>query len=328
MIVGFLGAGSWGITLANLLVKKGVKTVLWEHREERCKKLKETRRDEARFGDFSFPEEMDFTSHMEDVLESDLLVFAVPSQTVRETAKKVKKYTYPRRILSVVKGIEISTLKRISEVITEELGDVEVSVLSGPSIAREVLRELPTSVVVASENIGFAEEIQKLFNTHRFRVYRWFDVKGVELGGALKNVIAIAAGAVDSLKLGANAKGALITRGIAEITRLGLALGADVRTFAGLSGIGDLITTCFSKHSRNRYVGEKLGEGYKIKEILESMIEVAEGVYTTEAAFKLSRKYEVSMPITEAVYRILHNEFTPMEALDWLMSRELKLEHY
>ncbi len=328
MRVGFLGAGSWGITLASLLSRKGVSTVLWEHREERCRKLRDTRRDEARFGDFTFPEDLVFTSRIEETLDVDLLVFAVPSQSVRETAKRIKILAYPKRILSVVKGIEISTLKRISEVIVEELGEVDVSVLSGPSIAREVLKELPTSVVVAAENLNFAEEVQRLFNTRRFRVYRWFDVKGVELGGALKNVIAIAAGAVDSLKLGANAKGALITRGIAEITRLGLALGADVRTFAGLSGIGDLITTCFSKHSRNRYVGEKLGEGRKIEDILASMIEVAEGVYTTEAAFKLSQKYGVSMPITEAVYRILHGELSPLQALDWLMSRELKLEHY
>ncbi len=328
MRVGFLGAGSWGITLANLLVQKGVKTILWEHRYDRFKRLQEGRRDPVRFGDFVFPDGMDFTNNVDDVLEVDLLVFAVPSQSVRETARKIKGKPVPKSVLSVVKGIEISTLKRISEVISEELRDVQIAVLSGPSIAREVLRKLPTSVVVASEDLSFAEDIQKLFNTNRFRVYRWFDVKGVELGGALKNVIAIAAGAVDSLNLGANAKGALITRGIAEITRLGLALGADVRTFAGLSGIGDLITTCFSKFSRNRYVGEQLGLGKKIDEILDSMVEVAEGVYTTEAAYRLSQKYEVSMPITEAVYRILKGKFTPIEAMDWLLSRELKLEHY
>ncbi len=328
MRVGFLGAGSWGITLANLLVQKGVKTILWEHRYDRFRRLQEERRDPVRFGDFVFPEDMNFTNTVDDVLEVDLLVFAVPSQSVRETARKIKGKPVPRSVLSVVKGIEISTLKRISEVLSEELGDVQIAVLSGPSIAREVLRKLPTSVVVASEDLSFAENIQKLFNTNRFRVYRWFDVKGVELGGALKNVIAIAAGAVDSLKLGANAKGALITRGIAEITRLGLALGADVRTFAGLSGIGDLITTCFSKFSRNRYVGEQLGLGKKIGEILDSMVEVAEGVYTTEAAYRLSQKYGISMPITEAVYRILKGEFTPIEAMDWLLSRELKLEHY
>ncbi len=328
MKIGFLGAGSWGITLANLLVKKGNYTILWEHRPERCKRLKRERKDTDRFGDFVFPDGMDFTSRVEEILDVELLVFAVPSQSVRETARKIKGLAYPNKILSVVKGIEISSLKRMSEVIAEELGNVKISVLSGPSIAREVLKELPTSVVVASEDIEFAEEIQRLFSTNRFRVYRWFDVKGVELGGALKNVIAIAAGAVDSLKLGANAKGALITRGIAEITRLGMALGADNRTFAGLSGIGDLITTCFSGFSRNRYVGEKLGMGMRLKDILDSMVEVAEGVYTAEAAYKLSKIHNVSMPITEAVYKILHDEFTPMEALDWLMSRELKLEHY
>lgn len=328
MRVSFLGCGAWGLALANHLYAKGYDVILWEHQEDRSQRLQTQREDPERLPGIKIEPGVRITSQLEDLFPTDYLVFAVPSHTVREVARKVAPFE-PRKVISVVKGLEIQSLKRMSEVITEELGpQIQFAVLSGPTIAIEVARGLPTTAVVASEDINFRYETQILFHSERFRVYTSADVIGVELGGSLKNVIAIAAGAVDGLGLGANTKGALITRGLAEMMRLGVKLGASPVTFSGLSGLGDLVTTCFSKNSRNRYVGEQIGKGRTLDEILSEMVMIAEGVKTSEAAYRLSTREGVEMPITSMVRLVLRGEIDPKEAVKELLSRTPKDEHY
>ncbi len=328
MKVSFLGAGAWGLTLGNHLWRKGYDVVLWEHRPSRANKLQQEREDPQRLPGIRFEAGVRITARIEDLFPTDYLVFAVPSHAVRSVARRVAEFQ-PQKVISVVKGLEVETLKRMSEVLTEVLGTgFQYAVLSGPSIAIEVARELPTTVVVASRDVNFRYEVQQLFHTRHFRIYTSADVVGVELGGALKNVIALAAGVVDGLELGMNAKGALLTRGLAEIMRLGVKLGANPVTFSGLSGMGDLLTTSFSLHSRNRYVGEQLGRGRPLQDILNEMVMVAEGVKTTEAAYQLAVREGVEMPITQAVRRVLRGEITPLEATAELMKRMPKPEHY
>jgi glycerol-3-phosphate dehydrogenase (NAD(P)+) len=261
-----------------------------------------------------------------------MIVFVVPSHTVRSVARDLRKCIKGDPLLvSCIKGIEEDTLKRMSEVIEENLPErfsCKVTALSGPSIANEVIKKIPTTVVAANRNASVSEEVQEILSTSFFRVYTNTDIIGVELGGAVKNVIVIAAGICDGMGLGANTKAALLTRGLAEIKRLGLKMEAKEETFSGLSGVGDLITTAFSKHSRNRYVGEELGKGRGFDDILEGMIMVAEGVKTTNSVMKLAEKLNVDMPITSEIYNVLFKEKNPEKGVYDLMTRELKKENW
>ncbi len=327
MRVSILGAGSWGITLASLLYKKGYNILLWEFEPKRAEMLRRERRAEEFLPGIRIEKGIGITHILKDVVNSDLLIFALPSQVVRGVAREIGKIKPEIDfVVSGVKGLEQKTEKRVSEVLKEELRIKRLVILSGPSIAYEVIKGTPTSVVAASEDIESAEEVQRILSTPYFRVYTSEDVIGVELGGALKNVIVIASGICDGLGLGANAKGALLTRGLAEITRLGKAMGANPLTFAGLSGIGDLITTSFSKYSRNRYVGEEIGKGRRLKDILSSMVMVAEGVSTSRSVVALSKRYNIEMPISQTVYEVLFEGLSPKEGVKRLMERELKPE--
>ncbi len=327
MKIAFLGGGSWGTTLGIMLFEKGHEIYLWEINEERVKKVQKQREIPEFLPGIKIPVEIHYSSDINFVIDNaDILVLAVPSHALRDTLSKLPKDYRPKRFcVSVIKGIEIKTKKRMSEV-WKEFFDTPIAVLSGPSIAREVVKKMPTSVVSASTVEDVAVETQHLFASSYFRVYTTDDVVGVELGGALKNIIAIAAGISDGLGFSTNTKGALLTRGMVEITRLGIRMGAKKETFAGLSGMGDMITTSFSENSRNRYIGYWLGKGKKIDEILKKMKMVAEGVKTTKAAIELSREMKVEMPITEAVYRILYKNSPPEEELKRLLSRPLKEE--
>ncbi len=329
MNIGVIGGGSWGTTMGILLHKRGHRVKIWEFDAKRCERVKKEREIKEFLPGVKIPEGIHYINNIEEVKEhGDILVLAVPSHVVRETLKRLGNIPDDKIFVSLVKGIEEGTLKRVSEIIKEFYPDNPVCVLSGPSIAREVVKEIPTSVTVASEDENLSRYIQENFMTHYFRLYYSMDVVGVELGGALKNVISLAAGMSDGLGLGANTKGALLTRGIAEMTRLGVKMGALAITFSGLSGIGDLITTSYSKHSRNRTFGERLAKGEKAKEILESMVMVAEGVRTVKSVMKLKEMYRVEMPITEAVYRVIYKDTEPVEELKNLMSRSPKPEVY
>ncbi|MCX6827105.1 MAG: NAD(P)-dependent glycerol-3-phosphate dehydrogenase, partial [candidate division Zixibacteria bacterium] len=260
----------------------------------------------------------------------DYIVMAIPVQRVRQVCQLLDKLPRPHKgIINLAKGIEIDSLLRMSEVIKMVISGSDekyIATLSGPSHAEEVAAKLPTTVVAASKNPEFAAQVQRIFNNKILRVYRSTDLIGVELGGSLKNVIAIASGITQGFGLGDNTMGALITRGLAEITRMGVRLGADPLTFSGLSGIGDLVTTCISRHSRNRYVGEKIGKGQKLKNVLEGMVMVAEGVDTCRSAQAMAEKYGVEMPITAEVYKVLFEDKPPDRAIAELMSRSLKEE--
>ncbi|MFC1725819.1 NAD(P)H-dependent glycerol-3-phosphate dehydrogenase [candidate division KSB1 bacterium] len=333
MKIGILGAGGWGTALAILLYNKGYKTVLWEYDAAQAENLRKTRKNEKFLPGVKLPDGLAVTNHIDEaIIEKDFVVFVTPSHTVRSVCEKIKKTGIKKiRFVNAVKGIENNTLLRMSQVVLDVLpfvGESSIGVLSGPSHAEEVSREVPTAVVVASYSKDFAKFIQDAFFTNRFRVYQSDDVIGLELGGALKNVIAIASGISDGAGLGDNTKAALFTRGLAEIKRLGKKMGADDLTFSGLAGIGDLVVTCNSKLSRNRFVGEQIGKGLKLRDILESMNMVAEGVKTTLSAYNLAQKLKVETPIIEQVYEILYNDKDPMEGLNDLMSRTPKHEHW
>ncbi|MCK4352955.1 NAD(P)-dependent glycerol-3-phosphate dehydrogenase [candidate division WOR-3 bacterium] len=321
MKVSILGAGNWGTTLCIMLSKKA-EVSLWA-----IEKI-EGRENKKYLPGYLIPSQVTITANLKRVVKgANLLIFALPSRAMRDVASQVR----PERdtiLLSTTKGIENQTLMRMSEILKEEIGvkETQICVLSGPTIAREVIREIPTTCVCASKSEENSKFVQKLFNSPVFRVYTSTDTIGAELGGALKNVIAITSGICDGLGLGTNAKGAILTRGLHEITRLGTRLGAKRETFAGLSGMGDLITTSFSKDSRNRWLGEQIGKGKKLKEILSQMVEVAEGMPTTESAFELSNKYNISMPITCEVYNVLFKNKSPRIAIHSLMTREPKPE--
>jgi glycerol-3-phosphate dehydrogenase (NAD(P)+) len=323
MRITILGAGNWGTTVAIMLAKKFPVT-LWTIEKESI----EGRENKKYLPGYKIPENVIITEDLQESLShAEIIFIAIPCQAVREVARqmKVKEEVI---LVSGSKGLEKHSLKRMSEVLSEECGISldRICVLSGPLIAREVVKGSPTSCVVACIDEERARIVQKVFTSPFFRVYTEKDVIGVELGGALKNVIALAAGICDGLNLGANAKGALLTRGIREITRLGVQMGAESLTFAGLSGIGDLITTSFSKHSRNRFVGEQIGRGKQLKEILAQMTEVAEGVSTTPVALELAKRHNVSIPITQEVYEILFLNKPPSQGISNLMSRDPKPE--
>lgn len=326
-----LGAGSWGITLAILLNENGHHVTLWESFPEACARLAKLREEPEKLPGIKLPETVLVTNDLGTAFkDAGLVVLAVPSQFIRATLRASTGFVRPELpIVNVAKGIEVNTLKRVSEMVADEWPVSEpgrYAILSGPSHAEEVSRKIPTTVVAASSDIRNGRLVQTVFHRPYFRIYTNPDVVGVELAGALKNVIAIAAGVLDGLGFGDNTKGALMTRGMSEITRLGKALGAREETFSGLAGFGDLITTCISRHSRNRHVGEQLGRGVSLAQILKEMKMVAEGVETTRSAMALAIKHGVEMPITEKMHAILFEGQKPDLAVRELMERELKAE--
>ncbi len=330
-VIAVLGAGSWGTTLALLLHGKGYEVRLWEFRRDAAERLRRDRENKEFLPGIPLPDSLridhDAVKLLEDV---GVVVLAIPSQFVRGALSDLTdQIPADAVIVNAAKGIEERTLKRPSEVVEDLLPGVlpdRYAALSGPSHAEEVSRGIPTTVVAAGPNLETAKFVQELFFTPTFRVYTRYDLIGVELGAALKNVIAIASGISDGLGFGDNTKGALLTRGLAEITRLGVKLGGQPSTFSGLSGMGDLITTCMSRHSRNRYVGEQIGRGKTLEEIKAEMTMVAEGVATTVSSRALAHREGVPMPITEAVYQVLFEGKNPRAAVTELMTRELKEE--
>ncbi len=326
--VGVLGAGSWGTALSLLLHGNGHEVMIWSIDKKEVEMLQKEHEHKSKLPGVILPEEILITNDLEEGMkEKDFLVLAVPSVFTRSTARSMKPYIVPgQKIVNVAKGIEDSTLMTLSDQIEEELPEADVTVLSGPSHAEEVGKGLPTTCVVGARTRETAEYIQEAFRTESFRVYISPDILGIELGGSLKNVIALAAGMADGLGYGDNTKAALITRGIAEITRLGVKMGGKAETFAGLTGIGDLIVTCASVHSRNRRAGFLMGQGKTMKEAMDEVQMVVEGVYSAKAAIKLAKKYEVSMPIIEQVNAILFEDKSAAEAVRELMVREGKFE--
>jgi glycerol-3-phosphate dehydrogenase (NAD(P)+) len=331
MNVSVLGAGGWGTTLAVLLHYNGHNVTLWEYKKSYAKELSKRRENKIYLPGIIIPDEIKITSDLEEsTLAKNLIVLAVPSQFLRKVVEKIDYHSIKDTILvSVSKGIEKETLMTMSQMMKDvhhRLSKEQIGVLSGPSHAEEVSKRIPTAVVAASIEKETSKTIQTVFMNSFFRVYSSTDILGVELGGAFKNVIAIGAGIVDGAGFGDNTKAAIMTRGVAEISRLGLVMGARPETFAGLSGMGDLIVTCMSKHSRNRYVGEQIGRGKKLKEVLKSMEMVAEGVETTKSVNQLAARYKVETPIANEVYQILFEDKDPIKATTDLMTRDMKFE--
>lgn len=324
MKIGVLGAGSWGIALTELLSGNGHKVTVWSIDEAEIAMLREHREHKMKLPGVILKEDVLYTTKVEEaVLDADMLVMVVPSPFIRSTAKTIAPFVKENQlIVNVSKGIEEDTLMTLTEIISEEVPIARVAVLSGPSHAEEVGKHIPTTVVAGSTDKEIASLIQDTFMSDYFRVYTSPDVIGIEIGGALKNVIALAAGIADGLGCGDNTKAALITRGITEITRLGVAMGGKIETFAGLSGIGDLIVTCASKHSRNRNAGYLIGQGKTYKEAMEEVKMVVEGVYSAKAAMALSKKYGIDMPIVECVNKMLFEDLTATEAMKILLGRD------
>lgn len=329
--IAVIGAGSWGTTLADLLAKKGHAVTLWAYEPELVLEMRESRENSLFLPGYRLCDELRFTNDLEEAYSGCTMVLCVvPSQLVRRVMQNSLPFLPQGAVLvSASKGIELDTLATVSEIYREicppELY-ARFAALSGPSFAREVAQEMPTAVTVASGSEEIARRVQEAFTTSFFRVYRNDDVIGVELGGAIKNVIAIAAGISDGLGFGCNTRAALITRGLAEMTRLGVVMGAQAATFAGLAGMGDLVLTCTGDLSRNRSVGIQIGQGRQLSEILGEMRMVAEGVKTTESAYNLSRKLGVEMPIIEKMYQMLYQDKPAREAVLELMTRDLKAE--
>lgn len=326
--ISVIGAGSWGTALSVLLYNNGHEVTLWSVLEDEVKMLREKREHESKLPGVKLPENMEITTDLEKSLKDpDVAVLAVPSPFTRSTAKKMAPLVRDgQKIVNVAKGVEENTLMTLSEIIEEEIPNADVCVLSGPSHAEEVGKGLPTTCVITSHTKETAEYLQGIFMSPVFRVYTTPDILGVELGAALKNVIALAAGTADGLGYGDNTKAALITRGIAEIARLGTKMGAKPETFYGLSGIGDLIVTCASVHSRNRKAGYLMGKGYTMEEAMAEVKMVVEGVYSAKAAKGLAEKYEVEMPIIEEVNKVLFEGKPASEAVMDLMLRDKKVE--
>ena len=327
--VGVLGAGSWGTALSVLLHDNGHQVTVWSIDENEVKMLSEEREHKLKLPGVKIPDDMIITGDLETAVRNkDFLVLAVPSPFTRSTARKMRPFVEKDQIIvDVAKGIEESTLMTLSEQIRQEIPQADVAVLSGPSHAEEVGRRLPTTCVVGAKSRKTAEYLQSAFISPVFRVYISPDILGIELGGSLKNVIALAAGIADGLGYGDNTKAALITRGIAEISRLGVKMGGRIESFTGLTGIGDLIVTCASVHSRNRRAGYLIGQGKSVLEAMDEVKMVVEGVYSAKAAARLAEKYDVSMPIVEEVNRVLFEGKSPAEAVDDLMLRESRSEN-
>ncbi len=318
-----LGAGSWGTALALVVAKKGYNVSMWTLSEDQCQKVNSTRENVDYLPGVNIPKNIHITTDLKEAInDSSVIVLAVPSQAIRSVCKQIKPFVNKNQIVvDVAKGLEKETGLRLSQVCEKELPECKYVVLSGPSHAEEVSRDIPTTVVVASEDLTTAEKIQDIFMSPKFRVYTNPDVVGVELGGALKNIIAFGAGICDGLGYGDNAKAALMTRGIREISRLGVAMGAETSTFSGLSGIGDLIVTCTSMHSRNRRAGILIGQGKSLDETLKEVKMVVEGITATEVAYEVAKKLNIEMPITNAIYSVLHDGANPDEVVDELMMR-------
>ena len=323
-----IGAGGWGTALACILAANHDSVVLWAHNPDIAEELNTRRTNETYLSGVAIPGGITATHSTDELAGADVYVVTVPTQYIRAT---FSEYSFPIRdriVVSGSKGIERGTLLRVSEI----LGDVAgvpghlFAALTGPSHAEEAARGVPTTVVAAAADPEVAADVQRNFSTPTFRVYTSGDVVGAELGGALKNIIAISAGIIDGLELGDNTKAALMTRGLVEITRLGVAMGAQPLTFSGLSGLGDLIVTCMSRHSRNRWVGEQIGRGKSLEQVLRETKKVAEGVPTTVSALALGRKYDVELPIVEQVHAVLFEDKQPQEAIQELMLREFKPE--
>jgi glycerol-3-phosphate dehydrogenase (NAD(P)+) len=327
--VSILGAGAWGTAIAILLGNNGHEVTLWSALESEVKLLNEERELKDKLPGAKLPDSVAVCGDLEEACrDKELLVFAVASPFVRNTAKIAKPYIKERQIVvNVAKGIEESTLNTLTDILKEELGHADVAVLSGPSHAEEVSRGIPTTCVVGAETKASAYFIQDVFMSERFRVYTSPDVVGIELGGSIKNVIALAAGIADGLGFGDNTKAALMTRGIAEISRLGLAMGGKMETFAGLSGVGDLIVTCTSKHSRNRNAGFLIGQGYTMEKAMEEVNQVVEGVFSAKATLGLAKKYNVEMPIVEQVNLVLFENKSAKEAVTDLLLRDKRREY-
>lgn len=324
-----IGAGSWGTALSVLLYHNGHHVTIWSVIQDEVEMLKKEREHKEKLPGVKLPEDMIITSDLEAAVKGKkVLVLAVPSPYVRNTARSMKPYIENGQIIvNVAKGVEEKTLMTLSQVVEEELPEAVVAVLSGPSHAEEVGRGLPTTIVVGAAKKETAEYLQNLFMSEAFRVYISPDVLGIELGAALKNVVALAAGIADGLGYGDNTKAALITRGITEIARLGTAMGGRLETFSGLTGIGDLIVTCASVHSRNRKAGMLIGQGYTMDEAMKEVKMVVEGVYSAKAAVALARKYDVEIPIIEQVNEVLFDNKPADAAVKDLMIRDKKLEH-
>lgn len=327
------GAGSWGTALSSHLASAGRDVTLWARRPETVEAIRRTSHNLQYLSSIPIPASVNVTSDLEKAATaSEFWAMAVPSQKLRARAESLRPFAHDEvRVVSLAKGIENETLFTMSEVLAETLPVVpsnHIGVLSGPSHAEEVAEGRPTTLVAAAPTETDARRIQKVFMTDRMRIYLNTDVVGVEIGGSAKNVLAIAAGIGDGVGYGDNAKAALVTRGIAEIRRLGQAMGADPRTFSGLSGIGDLVVTCMSTHSRNRRLGERIGRGEPLDEILDDMDMIAEGVHTTRAVYKLAARHGIEMPITEAVHSVLFGGKQPAEMVKRLMTRSAKREHW
>lgn len=325
--IAVIGAGSWGTTLAMLLAEKGYDISLWVYEEELAEEINKKRMNIRYHPGIVLSERIVASSDLGEVVrKAGYIINVVPAQHTRDVFSRLSPYIKPGAlIISASKGIERGSLKTVTEVIGELTG-LEASALSGPSFASEVVQRRPTAVTIATRDQKTAEILQRLFNTDYFRVYTNTDVLGVELGGALKNVMAIASGISDGLGLGSSARAALITRGLAEMTRLGVAMGARENTFWGLSGLGDLVLTCTDTLSRNHTVGFRLGRGEKLNDILSGMIMVAEGITTSESAHELSRRYNIEMPIVAQVYEVIYEGKDPLSAVRDLMTRSLKPE--
>lgn len=326
--IAVIGAGGWGTALSLIWARRGHEVLLWGNNPSRVEGIRKTRENKIHLPGVKLPDSVGLTSELKDCADSDLIVVVTPSTAVREIAGRLRPFvSRPDAVLlSCVKGIEHGTGKRMSEILAEIFPGHAVAVLSGPNLAIEVSHELPTATVVACTDPMRATELQDQLGTPRFRIYTGEELTGIELGGALKNIFAIAAGAGDGLGLGDNAKAALVTRSLAEMIRLGTKMGADARTFHGLSGAGDLVATCFSQLSRNRRVGEQLGKGRSLDEITSSMQTVPEGIPTAKSAYECARKLNVDTPVIDEVYALVHQAKSPLRVLEDLLARDQKAE--
>ncbi|MFQ5648798.1 MAG: NAD(P)H-dependent glycerol-3-phosphate dehydrogenase [bacterium] len=324
-----IGSGSWGTALARILHLNGHQIFLWDRDAELMKTLQTERVNKKYLPNFVLPPDLYIEPDLKTAVQGkDGLIMAVPSHGVRSVINQFPGVPEGTYVVSVAKGIENETLLRVSQILAERFDERRIAVLSGPSHAEEVSRDVPTVVVSASKNPATARWLQDAFMRPTFRVYTHHDVIGVEIGAALKNIVAVAAGIIDGVGGGDNTKAALLTRALAEITRLGTKLGAESLTFAGLSGMGDLIVTCMSRHSRNRYLGEQIGKGKTLEEVLSEMVMVAEGVKTTRSAYELARKHQVEVPIITEAYNVLFQNKNPKDAVYDLMTRAAKVEDW
>ena len=327
MRISIIGIGSWGTALGIHLLKNGHQVTIYGRLEDNIVQIKNERLHPFLPG-IEIPEDLKITGDLKEACNNEYLVLAVPSPYVRDVVKKMYRSGFGKKtIINVAKGYEIESGLRMSEVVAEVTkGEYDYCVLSGPTHAEEVAKGLPAAIVAASDNIELARQVQQIFNSETLRVYTNEDTLGVELGGSFKNVVAIASGIVDGLEFGDNAKASLITRGLYEMKQLGRSLGANPETFNGLTGIGDLMVTCMSKHSRNRGFGEKIGRGMKSSDILEASEMVTEGVYAAKAFYLMSKRLNLDLPINEEVYKCIYEDKKPLDCFKDLMRREMKME--